>query len=229
MASIAKKQVVVGMLGSVLDGGTGIERWQKWRPTVSLAQQDHSFAADRIELIFDPKFEAICNQVKADIAEISPATKVQSTAISFNDPWDFEEVYAALYDFARDYKFNTAEEDYFVHITTGTHTLQICLFLLVESRHLPAKLVQSSPPPRDSSHAIGGVRVIDLNLSAYDQLAKRFSREHADGRSLLRDNIQTRNAKFNSMITQLERIATSSRHPILLSGPTGAGKTWPVF
>ena len=30
-------------------------------------------------------------------------------------------------------------EDYLVHITTGTYVVQICLFLLTESRHLPGQ------------------------------------------------------------------------------------------
>ena len=49
------------------------------------------------------------------------------------DAWDFEEVYGALHDFSRQYEFNTDANDYLIHITTGTHVAQICLFLLTES------------------------------------------------------------------------------------------------
>jgi transcriptional regulatory protein RtcR len=42
------------------------------------------------------------------------------------DPWDFEQVYAALLDFARDYPFDLDAEEYWIHITTGTHVAQIC-------------------------------------------------------------------------------------------------------
>ena len=52
--------------------------------------------------------------------------------IRFSDAWDFEQVYETLFGFARSYAFNTDEEDYLVHITTGTHVAQICLFLLTE-------------------------------------------------------------------------------------------------
>ena len=34
-----KELVVIGFLGSVLDSGEGEERWEKWRPSVSLARQ----------------------------------------------------------------------------------------------------------------------------------------------------------------------------------------------
>ena len=52
-----------------------------------------------------------------------------------DDPWDFEQVYGALHDFARGYDFDTEREDYLVHITTGTHVAQICMFLLTESHY----------------------------------------------------------------------------------------------
>ena len=58
--------------------------------------------------------------------------------MDLTDPWDFEEVYGALHDFARAYPFDPEREDYLVHITTGTHVAQICLFLLTEARHFPA-------------------------------------------------------------------------------------------
>ena len=66
--------------------------------------------------------------------------------IATADPWDFEEVYGSLHDFARAYPFDTDAEDYLVHITTGSHVAQICLFLLTESRHIPGRLLQTSPP-----------------------------------------------------------------------------------
>ena len=55
---------------------------------------------------------------------------------------------AVLRDFADHYTFDEESEDYLVHITTGTHVVQICLFLLTETRHLPARLIQTSPAPR---------------------------------------------------------------------------------
>ena len=44
-----KPIVVIGFLGTQLDAGQGAGRWNKWRPTVSLAQHDDMVVA-RIEL-----------------------------------------------------------------------------------------------------------------------------------------------------------------------------------
>ncbi|MCG3102059.1 sigma 54-interacting transcriptional regulator, partial [Enterobacter sp. DRP3] len=44
--------------------------------------------------------------------------------------------------------------------------------------------------------------------------------------SFLKAGIATRNARFNALIEQLERVAVRSRAPMLLVGPTGAGKSF---
>ena len=43
--------------------------------------------------------------------------------------------------------------------------------------------------------------------------------------AFLKSGIATRNAKFNAMIEEIERVAIKSRAPMLLMGPTGAGKS----
>jgi transcriptional regulatory protein RtcR len=102
---------------------------------------------------------------------------------------------------------------------------QICLFLLTESRHLPGRLLQTSPPPRRGSQSPGGFEVIDLDLSRYDKLAARFREEARDAVSFLKGGIETRSEPFNRLIERIEQVAIASRSPILLTGPTGAGKS----
>src|SRR5262249_18418864 len=122
----------------------------------------------------------------------------------------------------------TGSEDYYLHITTGTHVVQICLFLLCETRAMPGVLLQSSPGPRDQAtprRPEGRVDVIDLELARYDRLAARFRARTAHGTSLLKAAIDTGNPAFNRMIDELEQVASRSRDPLLLTGETGTGKT----
>lgn len=114
-----------------------------------------------------------------------------------------------------------------VHITTGTHVAQICLFLLTESRHFPARLIQSAPPSdRDRNAAPHGhFDTIDLDLSRYDHLRLRFQAEQKEARVVLKSGIETRNARFNELIEEIEHVAIHSRDPMLIMGPTGAGKS----
>ena len=221
--SESKPTVVIGLLGTTLDTGKGPKRWERWRPTVSLCQHE-DFIVDRLELIHDRRSNALANQVIEDIASVSPETKVVQHTISMSDPWDFDEVFATLHDFARSYPFDTEREDYLIHITTGTHVVQICNFLLTESGYFPARLIQTSPPRR-AKDAPGLRSIIDFDLSKYDQLASRFQREHDDAVASLKDGIETRNAKFNRLIERVEHVAVRTNDPILLTGPTGAGKS----
>jgi len=116
-----------------------------------------------------------------------------------------------------------------VHITTGTHVAQICWFLLTEARYLPASLIQTGPASRDASEEavpIGRYSIIDLDLSRYTTLTSRFQREQQESISFLKAGIDTRNATFNALIDQIERVALRSTAPVLLTGPTGAGKSF---
>ncbi|MCA0243811.1 MAG: RNA repair transcriptional activator RtcR [Proteobacteria bacterium] len=221
---MSKKTVVVGFLGSQLDAGQGAGRWEKWRPTVSLVQHQDTLV-HRLELLHVPKHEALAKAVQRDIAAVSPETEVRLMSMDIADPWDFGEVYGALYDWVRRYPFDSDREQYWAHITTGTHVAQICLFLLVESRFLPGVLLQTAPPKKQIRNDPGSFALIDLDLSRYDALAQRFEQEQRDALAFLKSGIATRNKGFNALIEEIERVAIRSRAPILLTGPTGAGKS----
>ncbi|MCH8620230.1 RNA repair transcriptional activator RtcR [Undibacterium sp. TS12] len=220
-----KRKVVIGFIGTQLDSGRGSGRWEKWRPTVAITQHE-DIAIDRIDLLYSGQHEQLLDQLQKDIASTSPDTEVCPHQLPIQDPWDFEDVYGCLFDFARSYAFDTDHEEYWVHITTGTHVAQICLFLMTEANYLPGKLLQTSPPRRQIKGNHGEMALIDLDLSRYDQIAQRFSREQEEGVAFLKSGIATRNARFNTMIDEIERVAIKSKAAILLMGPTGAGKSF---
>lgn len=227
-----KKCVVIGLLGVQLDQPRkSRDRWAAWRPSVGICQQD-DLIVDRFELLVERRYTKLAGQVVSDIETVSPETSVHTHSIDLRDPWDLEEVYTSLHQFSRDYAFDTDNEDYLVHITTGTHIAQICLFLLTESRHLPARLIQTSPPPgrgrsrsEEADAAAGTYQVVDLDLSRYDELAKRFGQEHEEAKSILKQGIPTKDKAFNALIDRIEKVSIATQAPILLTGPTGAGKT----
>src|ERR1700742_1545530 len=110
----AKKLVILGLLGTQLDRGVGPRRWESWRPTVSLCQQEDLLVC-RLELLHDRKATSLAEAVAKDITSVSPETEVRRHTVEFKDPWDFEEVYGALADFARGCKFQPDREEYLVH------------------------------------------------------------------------------------------------------------------
>ena len=225
LSKTPKKTVVLGFLGTTLDEGGGAGRWGKWRPSVALCQQE-DLLIDRFELFYANKHQRLLATVANDIAAVAPETVLRPTLLELGDPWDFERVYSILHTFARAYPFDTEREDYLIHITTGTHVAQICLFLLTEARYLPARLLQSWPPHKQRTGDAGGYAIIDLDLSRYDHIAQRFAAERDETIDLLKAGIRTRNPAFNRMIDAIERVAGRSKAPMLFLGPTGAGKSF---
>ena len=236
------KQVVFGFLGNVLDQrGKGKKRWARWRPTIDLCRHPEQ-AIDRLELLCYKGDYHLAGEVAQDISSISPQTEVNIHKVNIKDPWDFEEVYTFLLDIARNYEFDLEQEQYGIHITTGTHVAQICWFLLAESRFFPAHLIQTSPPVRDTAEMLipakmseqeiietsppGNISIVDLNLTRYEQILTRFQQYAAQATDYLKSGIATRNAVFNRLIDEIEQVATRSHAPILLEGPTGAGKSF---
>ncbi len=226
--------VVFGLLGTTLDSAGAPRghrapkgRWEKWRPTIDLCRQP-DMVVSRLELLHQPADAALAGVVAADIAVVSPETTVRRHVVSMENPWDFEEVYGALDDFVGAYAFDD-DVDYAVHITTGTHTAQICWFLLAESRRLPAKLLQTGPPrrlaPGVPPPSIGTLDVIDLDLARYDKLSQRFAREADKGVAALGGGVVSADPVMGALLSELETVATRSTSPVLLLGETGVGKT----
>jgi transcriptional regulatory protein RtcR len=219
-----KPTVVIGLIGSTLDASKfGPSRWSKWRPTVGLCMHE-DLRVDRFVLIHSTPHRRLAEYVAEDIKSVSPETTVDHRVIDFTNPWDFEEVYGKLLDFARSYPFDPEAEDYLIHITTGTHVAQICLFLLTEAHFLPGRLLQTSPKRGEPSPE-GTWTAIDLDLSRYDSIATRFAAEASESTSFLKSGIETRNAAFNRLIDEIEQVTIRSRAPLLFMGPTGAGKS----
>jgi transcriptional regulatory protein RtcR len=225
-----KKTVVFGMLGMSLDNGLSERRHTDWRPTLSLFK--HDMRIDRLELWYQPirHVPQLKDVITGDILALSPRTKINAHAMTFDDPWDFEEVYLKFHDFAKAYPWQAEHEDYYLHITTGTHVMQVCFFALTEAHVIPARLLQTG-----DDHALrkkegldrsrGILQVIDLRSERYHKIASRFAEQQVGNQQLLKAGIPTRNSAYNQLIQELEEVAQRSDDPILLSGETGVGKT----
>ncbi len=225
---MVRKKVGMGLLGSRLDRGSSAGRWNGWRPTVSLFQHE-DLLFGRFELLIESKFSDLAAEVVADIEQISPETEVRIHEVNFGrDAWDLADVYGALFDWAKKQSFRRDEEEYLIHITTGTHVAQISLFLLNEAGFLPGRLIQTAPlfgKARRGDAQVARYSFIDLDLSRYDELTSRFVEEVLEITDFLKSGIATKNLEFNRLIERIEQVALRSRAPILLNGPTGAGKS----
>jgi transcriptional regulatory protein RtcR len=214
--------VVVSLLGQRLDNvGFGAKRWFRWRPTLSLLMH-HDFQVDELVLLYQEEEEALLQKTIKDAESICLNIKVTTHKVTYSNPWDLEQVYGQLHNFAESYDFNPEHNDYYFHITTGTHIAQICIYLLAEANYFPGRLIQSSPSP-EGPH--GKYQTINLDLSRYDQIASRFHKEAQESISHLKSGIETKNERYNELIREIENVAVRSTAPILITGPTGVGKS----
>lgn len=208
-------------LGVVLDQKTKNGVPNEWRPIIAMATASE-LALDELHVIWQTDFEPLMNEIVEELAVLAPHLRVVPYGMKLTDPWDFEEVYSKLYDFVAEQKFEPEENNYYIHISTGTHVMQIGWFLLNESHHLPGKLLQSHPA---NDRTQGNFTIIDLDLARYDKIAQRFASKQKNDLEFLKSGIATKNKKFNDLIETIEKVAVRSSEPILLTGPTGAGKS----
>lgn len=188
-----RKTVAFGFVGTVLDyAGRGSQRWSKWRPTLCLCQQE-SLVIDRLELLHDARSRSLFETLKRDIASVSPETEVVSVEIELHNPWDFEEVYACLHDFARGYEFQPEKRRLF---NSHHHRYPRRADLLVSAGRsaLPARPADTIfTSAQKNSRAAREVTIIDLDLSRYNAIASRFAEERQQTLDFLKSGIATRN------------------------------------
>jgi len=158
-STTAKQTTVFSYLGSRRD-----VRENEWRPNVALAMHN-DLRIDRLELFYEPRDHVLLDQVCIDLKQVAPQLTVVPHPMPFDDPWNFEEVYAKLFDFMKPYRFNLETEEYLIHIKTGTQVLQICYFLLIGAGIFPGKLLQSLPPrpEQPEEKAVGSYKIIDID------------------------------------------------------------------
>ncbi|GHV23185.1 hypothetical protein AGMMS49959_15520 [Planctomycetales bacterium] len=187
-------RIIFGFLGTDLDNAqTGEDRWQKWRPTVSLFS-DENFPIDEFHLFHGNGHKELAQTVLSDIREKSPVTRLHDETMSFTNPWDFEEVFEKSFDFFKNYAFKPQENEYLFNIATGTHVMQIVVFSLINARIFPGKLLQTKPR-NDKKFPWKGVPAsIDLALEKYARITQLFRQEYVNNIKALMLETPTRPA-----------------------------------
>src|SRR2546423_8666893 len=134
--------VAIGVYGTKEDAPAS-----GWRPTLDLCSHRDAPIA-RLELLHNKRSAKPVAALVDELRRLSPQTLVRLHVVSY-DPWRYEQVFAALQGFAARYGespgWRTGETRYLVHVTTGSHAVQTCWFLLVQRREIPGVLVQTLP------------------------------------------------------------------------------------
>lgn len=214
------QSVMISFLGTSLDAGFNEKRKARWRPNVGIALANEP-KIDRLILLHEKNHVALAEQVRNDALLMRHDFEVELMAIEA-DPFELSSTFGMVLQLGERLAFNP-DNRYYLNISTGTHIHQISFFMMAESKRWPVKLVQCVDAKTDS--LASRILVIDLDLSRYDQVMNRYPVGSADDVDRLKHNIPTKNALYNQLIEKIQKVALRSRSPILLTGPTGAGKT----
>ena len=216
------KHVVLSILGTRKDDPDENSS-DEWSPSVAIVQNESMLHVDEYHLVYNTDFRDLAEKVQRRIESASVTTEVYLDEIALDDPWNFDEVSVKFFDYVRRSCFHRDNTEYYVHINTGTNVERICLFWLVYSNYIKARLIQFTTEQDDKTkHEL---KIIDLNISGNTALTRRINTMSLEGVTFLKDDIQTRNKTYNDTIDELERLVLKTSDPILITGPTGAGKT----
>ena len=211
-----KKNVVFSFLGIEKDQEESI-----FRPNIELCEQKE-LTIDKLYLFHqpDPKHLKLGEKIKDEIDKTQKGITVELVQIK-RDAFTLDSVFPKLKGYFSDFPFNHNKETYYLHLATGTHIELICFFLLAKWNSFT--LLQTIP--KSKTHPTR-INKINLHEERYLILNERKITTAIEERQWkLKQGIDTKNQTFNNLIEEIENIAAISPYPILLTGPTGAGKT----
>lgn len=201
----------------------------RWRPNVGISQSTDP-VIDELVLMYDKRHEQLAKVVAQDACDTAvhrsfhvTLLEVDLNAEDQNAHYDLAKCFDLMVGIGNAANFQR-EHNYFLNLSTGTHVMQIAAYRVCEANLWPAKLAQVGPD-RGRKGTASKISILDLSLPEYDKIMRRVRSEVDKEESALKNGINTQSPAFNSMVSKLLKIASRSRSPIVLMGPTGAGKT----
>lgn len=242
-----KPMVAFCILGAAHDRAALGPESMRWRPILDLCAGSRP-RIDRLELLVQPELSMLAEIVLRQLRHVAPQTEVKLQLLPFLSPWDLPQVHEALGDFARSYPFDTARENYLLHLTTSTAVQQVGLILLWAERVWPAQLAFA---PRNERDEPSGITILELPTQVANEtrvpaaessradtaLQVHSTRESpAAGRAVTPSTDFAETTPKTALLTtrmtalletekRIRHVATQSDAPILISGPPGSGKT----
>ncbi len=229
METIEKDIVVFSTISKDHDMATDQNRWKQWRPLTELMGVKNFFIRKLNYFVSASQIKNI-ETLQNDLLEISPESEITPVPSTLNQDFsssNIGEFYRFFCHYFEGFTFNTQKEDYYFHFGPGNLFLHaFMLATLINARKLPLKILHLRSPQKH------GVRDHEKKIEIYDCAVSKwiselgsFERKRTDSLDYLKSSIKTKNHAFNSLIKDIEHVATHSIAPMLFSGPTGSGKS----
>ena len=97
------------------------------------------------------------------------------------------------------------------------------LIMLFHFKRLPFQMLRLAPNPEKPGDII--MEIYEGDIRKWIASIADSEKRNVAAQTFLKSCIETRNPVFNKLIEEMEHVATHSTAPVLLSGPTGSGKS----
>ena len=224
-----------------------------WRPSVALASYPE-LQFNTYYLLYNKaknqrkeqieKLEHEIDIIVEDIKMVCQGITVIKKPLLFeniSNPWEINEVFPKLNELFKEKPFHENDTNYYVFCNNGTLQTRISLFLLTHQQQINAKRINAmawkNRKQRDlataqgeaSCSARGTYEIEDpreVSRAMYDKLAQGEVNAKGDKKKdEIQTGIRTLNKPYKSKLELISKVAENTRDPILLTGPTGSGKT----
>ena len=214
-----------------------------WRPSVALAMYD-DLHFNTYYLLYDQKAsetrQKLKDQICKDIREVTQnrlsSFSLEEIPYNFKNARDLAEVYTFFFNLAKEPRFHDPNTDYYINCVHGTNVMRSSLFLLTQDRQFSGVRIQPLPwhntKDRDRFRTARGGYVLDdpkefnktySQLRQYD--IEKGVEQIRKGENPIAQGIYTLNEDYINQLNEIRRVAERTKDPILLTGPTGCGKT----
>lgn len=219
----ARKTMVFGLFAYRVDGGTGKQRWSRWRPLLELCSLP-DFPITTLHLFHRQEHKKDVETLRADIRMRTR----DLTLISQTDacvPKTFDEYYLIFYNYFKTFQFDTKHCQYYLYFPPGVFPyVSLALMDIIRTLRLPLEIIQVYQNS-DAEKPKAVPEVFTTDVSRALQAAEQHQQYNLEDQEYLKSGIATRNTAFNALIARLEHVALHSCASMLISGPTGAGKS----
>ena len=211
---------------SHLDMYTGEDRKDRWRPLLELLRI-HDFKVDRLYFFISHLYRHIVPTLVKDMNNVCPETEIVPVITNLNGVLTYEDIapaYKVFSAYFEQYRFDLSNERYFFHLGPGNlfqHALM--LIMLFHSKRLPFQMLRLAPNPEKPGDII--MEIYEGDIRKWIASIADSEKRNVAAQTFLKSCIETRNPVFNKLIEEMEHVATHSTAPVLLSGPTGSGKS----
>lgn len=219
---------LISYLGFSKDNkGDKNNRWRKFRPTIA-SLLHNELNVHKLFLLYHPKYPEFLESSLADIKKVRPDLVIETFPFDADDDFDPASVFKTLCDFVSTLP---QEEEYLINSATGSSVLLVGWYDLLRMNAINAKILQvyGSGSKENNSEEFsinkGHYRVLDLNLSKYDEYRAMLDKLSLQNEASLKGGIETKSPTYNKLIETIERVAVRNNYPILITGETGVGKS----